>query len=309
MVRKILLCALAALLVTGAVAAGPPKTERLAYDLHHSSWNHLFGTMVIEGKDVKEGYCLEASVKGDPYFREGFNIDGVFESVFRKNATMAPRSAWYTWSSRKGWRTMDCLWDGSGNAGVRVVENTGDDVATTVPAFDQGRDILDAIWWLRWQDYDNRTKPVTVNVIYRNRAVPTFLRSSRKVEVEVSGERVPCIELRLERGRESLLTLWLTDDALRTPVLFRLAVEGGSVDGTLQGYSVREIRRDPRAVESRMKPIRQPENTGLRAKSLLPVADPWAAADKEPAGEEQDGEDNDQQDELESQKDNGRGRR
>ena len=284
MVRKILLCALAALLAAGAAAAGPPKEERLSYDLRHSSWDHVFGTMTIKGKDVKEGYCLEASVKGDPYFREGFNIDGIFESVFRKNAAMTPHSAWYTWTSSKGWRTMDCLWDGSGKAGVRVVENGKDNVNTTVPAFDQGRDILDAIWWLRWQDYDDRTNPVTVNVIYRERAVPTYLRTSMKVAIEVNGEMVPCVQLVLERNRERLITLWLTDDALRTPVLFRVAVEGGSVEGSLQGYKVREIRKDPRTVASRMQPVRKPENTGLGAKSLLPVADPWATVSDDDEG-------------------------
>lgn len=274
MVGKAFLCALAVLLAAGATAAGPPERETLSYDLRHSSWNRPFGTLAVEGKEVKDGYCVGAFVKGDPRFKGMFPVDGTFETVFRKNAAMTPRRAWYTWIGHDDWRTMDCTWDGDGKAGVRVVEASGT-AETTVPAADGGRDILGAVWWLRWQGYENRRAPVTANVIYRERAVPTYLRSSKKVEVEVNGERVPCIELSIERGRERLMTLWLTDDGCRTPVLFRLAVGDGTVEGTLHGYSVREVCRDPRAVESRLRPVRKAAAAGGGEGSVLPVADPW----------------------------------
>lgn len=288
MVRKIFILFTAILFATAAMA-GAPKTgpagdETLSYVIHHSLWDRALGTLDIEGEIVEGGnYCVRANMETDPVFRGIYSLNAIYESTFRYGDGYAMRFAWHTLIEKNYWRTADYRWSGTGDVGVRCYKKDRPDVETVVPAFDGSRDILGAIWYLRTLDYTDRTRPVSLHVIHDSRAISVYLRSSRATELMVDGEEVPVIEVALARDRNPFMTIWFTDDAVRTPLLFRVDVGAGSVEGALDGYDISEVVKDPRAVEPRMRPLPDPTvmARGPKVKNVLPVKDPWESMEQD----------------------------
>ncbi|MFH1844162.1 MAG: DUF3108 domain-containing protein, partial [bacterium] len=105
------------------------------------------------------------------------------------------------------------------------------------------QDILSALYFVRTLDLEaGRTYGVTTHSSYKNYSLQVIFHGRETVEVPAGTFDCYVVEPVIEGEglfkHEGKLTLWLTADEYRIPVLMKTKVVVGSIDATLEEYSL-----------------------------------------------------------------------
>jgi len=214
--------------------------EKLSYDINYGFINAGYATMeVVDVVEYKERPCyhIVSSANSNKFFSSFYRVEDRVESIVAAEAMFS----WHFEKHlREGSYRSDRQHDFDPLLNLIYYEKDTIEVAPYT------QDALSVLYYIRTQDLkvgesvyadnftDGKVYSLQVNVL-------------RKEQIKVKAGRFDCIvvePLLQSPGifkHEGRLTVWLTDDRLKMPVLMKSKVLVGSISAELTGYELGEM--------------------------------------------------------------------
>lgn len=231
----------------------------LTYVVRHNFFENkpLATLRLTETKKGKNVTVATADIKTNKRFEKAYWLNAVFESTYSNDKRHVSHSTWSTVIEKRYWRTVECNWSTPNDASVKRQRKGSDTQEKNIQTIDKTRDVLSAIRCLREFDPGTWNSPVRMNVILDDRDIPVYLKSATEDKLVVDEDTIRCTKMVLRADNKSDITLWIANDEERTPVLAKADLPLGHLDISLEGYTIREIKTDPRETPNNFKPIRK----------------------------------------------------
>lgn len=214
--------------------------EELYFDINYGFINA--GTAQMRVLDLVEWagrpcYYIQTQAHSNSFFSSIFPVNDTVE-------TIVDAAGLYSWHFEKRLR------EGSYNSDrVYSFDHVNKQAFFESDTIDIPRfvhDVLSAFYYVRTMDL-KVGETVTINNFSRGRVAPLEVKALRKETVETEAGEFDCIvvEPLLQAAgvfrHEGKLTVWLTDDRLKMPVLMKSKVLVGAINASLTDYKLGEI--------------------------------------------------------------------
>lgn len=202
------------------------------------------GTAVMEISDivklgVKKCYHIVSTAKSNKFFSVFFKVDDRVESFMDVHELYSHR---YDKHLREGKFKADISMTLDQENHLAIYNNSQD--TFSVPAYVQ--DVLSAFYFVRTQDL-KVGKSLFVDNHTDKKNYPLEVKVLRKERVKVPAGTFDCVVVEpiLKASgifqQKGNLTVWLTDDEIKMPVLMKSKVVIGSISTELTGYKLGEV--------------------------------------------------------------------
>ncbi len=214
--------------------------EKLSYDINYGFINAGYATMEVAGLvdyNKRPCYHIISKANSNKFFSSFYRVEDQVESIMDVDAM-------FSWHFEKHLREGSYRSDRVHNYDPFFNQIYFEDDTIEVAPFTQ--DALSVLYYIRTQDL-KVGQSISVDNFTDGKVYPLQVNVLRKEQIKVKAGRFDCIvvePLLQSPGifkNEGKLTVWLTDDRLKLPVLMKSKVIVGSISAELTGYELGEI--------------------------------------------------------------------
>ncbi len=213
--------------------------EKLEYSVNYGFINAGNAVLEIDTViDIRGHKCfrLTSTAKSNNFFSTFYRVNDRVLSFIDVDGIY---SIWFEKHLREGNFKSD-RWTSFHQDKNIAINNKND----TVPIPDFVQDVLSAMYYIRTQDLEVG-KSILVDNHTDNKNYPLEVKVLRKEKIKVDAGKFECfvVEPLLQEGagifqHKGKLTVWLTDDQYRLPVLMKSKIFVGSISAELERYNL-----------------------------------------------------------------------
>ncbi len=228
---------LTTILIFAAIAATAqvrlPAAEATRYGLRMAAIPGRAGTMTFTTASGDD--AVEASILMEISLAGLYRMESTYQAQFLPDGTLTPISASRTQNERKYSASGTYTWRSGGVVDMDITKSTRPHRVETLTWHGTVRDLCGTFWRLRTLDYPEGEVPAeTWALLLDHEPIPVTIAKVERKSVNLHGVCRKAIEVTLDHGGKDLLSVTMSDDGTRLPLLFSLSLPVGTVRAVIE---------------------------------------------------------------------------